>query len=119
MWMSARPRSEPAAEVPKPNGQEHHVMSKKVADAAAEHPVLKGKIKYRDPRYVTRAMDKEAHRGYQPGTESWMRKLQRGLMTQTMLEPPLKNSRLGFGNATIVPTSSEDFQMASRGTASQ
>jgi hypothetical protein len=50
---------------PNCNGQEHHVISMEIIRALEQHPILKGKYKYRDPRFVTKAVDKEAHCGYQ------------------------------------------------------
>ncbi|NLX21660.1 MAG: RHS repeat-associated core domain-containing protein, partial [Phycisphaerae bacterium] len=49
----------------KATGQLHHAISKKVHKALEKHPTLKGKYEYRDSRFVTRAVDEEAHRGYQ------------------------------------------------------
>jgi hypothetical protein len=45
-------------------GQEHHVISKKVWAALEATANLKGKFTYRDPRYVTRAVDEKAHCGW-------------------------------------------------------
>ena len=46
-------------------GQEHHAISKRIHDALENHPNLKGLYKYRDNRFVTQAIDKKAHNGYQ------------------------------------------------------
>ena len=46
-------------------GQMHHAISKKIHDALQDHPNLKGVYKYRDNRFVTQAIDKAAHNGYQ------------------------------------------------------
>jgi hypothetical protein len=47
------------------SGQLHHIISKKIAKALEEHGTLKGHYTERDPRFVTRAANKEAHNGYQ------------------------------------------------------
>jgi hypothetical protein len=46
-------------------GQIHHPISTKIARELEKHPTLKGKYTARDPRFTTRAVDKEAHKGYQ------------------------------------------------------
>ena len=33
-------------------GQEHHIISRRIADALSRHPTLKGHFKHRDPRFV-------------------------------------------------------------------
>lgn len=48
-----------------PSGQLHHVISKQIAAALEDHAILKGHYTARDPRFVTRAVDKDAHNGYQ------------------------------------------------------
>ncbi len=52
-------------------GEVQHAISKKVWRALQTHPSLKGKFSLRDPRFETRGICKEAHRGYQ----DWHRKL--------------------------------------------
>jgi hypothetical protein len=52
-------------------GQVHHPISKVVHDALEKHKHLRGKYKVRDPRFKTRAITAEAHRGYQ----EWHREL--------------------------------------------
>lgn len=52
-------------------GQEHHVISKKIADKLRDHKNLGGHYKERDPRFVARARTREDHNGYQ----TWHRKL--------------------------------------------
>ncbi|MCP3097837.1 Wall-associated protein precursor [Myxococcus sp. K15C18031901] len=64
-------REEAAAKQVATTGQEHHVISKKIAKALDDHPTLKGHYKPRDSRFVTRAVDLPAHRGYQ----DWHRKV--------------------------------------------
>jgi hypothetical protein len=46
-------------------GQEHHAISKTIHKALEDHPLLKGIYKPRDDRFVTQAIDKAAHKGYQ------------------------------------------------------
>jgi len=53
------------AGAPTLTGQEHHVISKKIAERLDRHATLRGHYKARDPRFKTRAADKESHNGYQ------------------------------------------------------
>jgi len=58
--------SSPASpEPPECKGQLHHVISRPIAKALEEHDTLRGHYKARDPRFVTRAVDEQAHCGYQ------------------------------------------------------
>jgi len=52
-------------------GQEHHLISRRIAKQLKDHPTLKGLYKPRDPRFVARAKDEESHCGYQ----EWHRKV--------------------------------------------
>jgi RHS repeat-associated protein len=52
-------------------GQFHHVISTRIARALERHPTLAEHYSRRDPRFVTRAVDNAAHRGYQ----TWHRNL--------------------------------------------
>jgi hypothetical protein len=52
-------------------GQLHHIISRPIAKQLKDHETLGGHYKPRDPRFVTRAVDKEAHCGYQ----EWHRKV--------------------------------------------
>jgi RHS repeat-associated protein len=52
-------------------GQLHHVISTRIGRAVERHPNLTGEYTRRDPRFVTRAVNEEAHRGYQ----TWHREL--------------------------------------------
>jgi hypothetical protein len=52
-------------------GQWHHTISKRIHDALEKHPLLRGVYKRRDNRFVTQAIDKKAHNGYQ----KWHKKL--------------------------------------------
>ncbi|MFV0317966.1 MAG: RHS repeat-associated core domain-containing protein, partial [Microthrixaceae bacterium] len=61
---TAKPPTPSAARVVA-TGQEHHVISRRIAGALADHPALAGQYTARDPRFVTRAVDAAAHRGYQ------------------------------------------------------
>jgi hypothetical protein len=54
-------------------GQIHHAIAKKIHDALQEHPNLIGQYTHRDPRFVTQAIDYDAHKGYQ----EWHRLLDR------------------------------------------
>jgi len=46
-------------------GQQHHIISKRIAAALDRHATLKGAYQPRDPRFVSQAVDKAAHNGYQ------------------------------------------------------
>jgi hypothetical protein len=46
-------------------GQNHHIISRPIAEKLKEHKVLNGLFTPRDPRFVARARNKEAHCGYQ------------------------------------------------------
>jgi hypothetical protein len=52
-------------------GQRHHIISKTVWYALEKHSLLRGKYTYRDPRFVARAKDLDAHCGWQ----DWHRNL--------------------------------------------
>ncbi|MGZ3458740.1 MAG: Wall-associated protein precursor [Archangium sp.] len=52
-------------------GQFHHLISRPIAKALEKHRTLRGLYKPRDPRFVTRAVDEQAHCGYQ----EWHRKV--------------------------------------------
>ncbi len=60
-----------APEPPDCKGQEHHIISRPIAKALEEHPVLRGHYTARDSRFVARAKDEKAHCGYQ----DWHRKV--------------------------------------------
>jgi hypothetical protein len=64
--LQAEGESSPASpEPPECKGQLHHVISRPIAKALEEHDTLRGYYKPRDPRFVTRAVDEQAHCGYQ------------------------------------------------------
>lgn len=67
------PVASAAPEPPDCKGQEHHVISRTIAKALEDHRVLRGHYQARDPRLVTRAVDEQAHCGYQ----SWHRDVDR------------------------------------------
>jgi hypothetical protein len=46
-------------------GQWHHGITKQIHTELEKHPLLKGLYKYRDNRFVTQAIDKAAHKGWQ------------------------------------------------------
>jgi hypothetical protein len=52
-------------------GREHHIISTRIHRGIQAHPVLSGSYRRRDPRFVARAADSAAHRGYQ----AWHRSL--------------------------------------------
>ena len=54
-----------SSEPPQCKGQEHHLISRPIARKLEEHSSLKGLYKPRDPRFVARARDEQAHCGYQ------------------------------------------------------
>jgi hypothetical protein len=54
-----------AETVPVPTGQNHHGLSKKIHNELEKHLRLKGVYLYKDRRFETRAIDSDAHRGYQ------------------------------------------------------
>jgi hypothetical protein len=64
--LRAEGESSPASpEPPECKGQLHHVSSRPIAKALEDHATLRGHYKARDPRFVTRAVDEQAHCGYQ------------------------------------------------------
>jgi hypothetical protein len=54
-----------SSEPPHCKGQEHHLISRPIAKELSKHPSLKELYEPRDPRFVTRAKDEQAHCGYQ------------------------------------------------------
>jgi hypothetical protein len=49
----------------RPAGQLHHAISRRVHRALEKHEFLQGRYRARDPRFVLRGADLDAHRGYQ------------------------------------------------------
>lgn len=68
---AAESGAEASGEPPNCKGQEHHIISKKIAKALDDHKTLRGLYEYRDERLKTRAEDKDSHCGYQ----DWHRKV--------------------------------------------
>ncbi|WNG34166.1 Wall-associated protein precursor [Archangium violaceum] len=60
-----------SSEPPHCKGQEHHPISRRIARELENHATLNGLFKPRDPRFVARAKDEQAHCGYQ----EWHRKV--------------------------------------------
>jgi hypothetical protein len=60
-----------SSEPPNCKGQQHHLISRPIAEKLSKHLTLKGLYKPRDPRFVTRAKDEQSHCGYQ----DWHRKV--------------------------------------------
>lgn len=57
--------AEPAGEPPDCKGQDHHIISRPIAEQLEQHETLRGLYKPRDKRFVAKAKDKESHCGYQ------------------------------------------------------
>jgi hypothetical protein len=60
-----------SSEPPQCKGQQHHLISRRIAKGLSRHPTLKGFYEPRDPRFVSRAKDEQSHCGYQ----EWHRKV--------------------------------------------
>jgi hypothetical protein len=63
--------TEASGEPPDCKGQEHHIISRPIAEELENHETLRGLYKPRDERFKTRAKDKDSHCGYQ----DWHRKV--------------------------------------------
>jgi hypothetical protein len=63
--------AEASDEPPHCKGQEHHIISRPIAEELENHETLRGLYKPRDKRFKTRAKDKDSHCGYQ----DWHRKV--------------------------------------------
>ncbi len=57
--------SEVSDEPPNCTGQNHHIISRPIAEELERHETLRGLYKPRVDRFVARAKDKESHCGYQ------------------------------------------------------
>ncbi|WP_156349836.1 Wall-associated protein precursor [Archangium gephyra] len=57
--------SDASDEPPNCKGQNHHIISRRIAQELQEHDTLRGLYEPRDERFKTRAKDKESHCGYQ------------------------------------------------------
>ncbi|MFP2925186.1 Wall-associated protein precursor [Pyxidicoccus sp. 3LG] len=62
---AAQRAQQQAAKTAVTTGQQHHIISKRIAEELSGHRTLKGLYQPRDPRFVTQAVDKAAHNGYQ------------------------------------------------------
>ncbi|WP_224245951.1 Wall-associated protein precursor [Hyalangium gracile] len=62
---AAEAGGEAAPEPPDCQGQNHHVISRPIAEVLKDHPTLSGLYEPRDERFVARAKDQESHCGYQ------------------------------------------------------
>jgi hypothetical protein len=60
-----------SCEPPNCKGQEHHIISRLIAEQLEQHETLRGLYKPRDERFKTRAKDEKSHCGYQ----DWHRKV--------------------------------------------
>ncbi len=56
---------EATPEPPNCEGQNHHVISRPIAEKLKDHETLSGLYEPRDERYVAKAKNKESHCGYQ------------------------------------------------------
>lgn len=54
-----------APEPPDCKGEDHHVISRRIARELERHKVLRGLYKPRDKRFVAKAKDEQSHCGYQ------------------------------------------------------
>lgn len=63
--------AEASGEPPDCKGQEHHIISRPIAEKLEQHATLRGLYEPRDERFKTRAKDKDSHCGYQ----EWHRKV--------------------------------------------
>ena len=63
--------AEASEEPPNCKGQEHHIISRLIAEELEKHATLHGLYKPRDGRFKTRARDEQSHCGYQ----EWHRKV--------------------------------------------
>lgn len=68
---TAESAAEASGEPPNCDGQNHHVISRRIAKALEDHETLRGLYEPRDERFVAKAKDKESHCGYQ----DWHRKV--------------------------------------------
>ena len=68
-------------------GQVHHAISKKIHDELQKHAVLKDVYKARDNRFVTQAIDKAAHNGYDSWHRSYERQVEAWLKTYDQATP--------------------------------
>jgi hypothetical protein len=57
--------AEASEEPPNCKGQDHHIISRPIAEALEKHMILRGLYKPRDERFKIRAKDRDSHCGYQ------------------------------------------------------
>jgi uncharacterized protein (DUF1800 family) len=67
----AESATDASSEPPDCKGQNHHIISRPVAEELEKHDNLRGFFKPRDPRFVAKARDEQSHCGYQ----EWHRKV--------------------------------------------
>jgi hypothetical protein len=71
-----------SGEPPNCKGQEHHIISRKIAEQLEQHETLRGLYKARDERFKTRAKDEQSHCGYQ----DWHRKVDKEVIEWLLTE---------------------------------
>jgi hypothetical protein len=74
--------AEASGEPPDCKGQEHHIISRKIAEQLEQHETLRGLYKPRDERFKTRAKDEKSHCGYQ----DWHRKVDKEVIEWLLTE---------------------------------
>jgi hypothetical protein len=62
---SVEASAEASGEPPNCKGQNHHIISRPIAEALGRHETLRGLYEPRDRRFVAKAKDKDSHCGYQ------------------------------------------------------
>ena len=72
----------------RPTGQIHHGISKPIYNALEESPLLAGAFKHRDSRFETRAINLDAHNGW----EKWHRNLDKEIATHIRANPAMTPS---------------------------
>jgi hypothetical protein len=72
-------------ELPRLTGQIHHAISKPIHRELEKHDRLAGVFQHRDQRFVTQAIDKDAHKGYQ----RWHRSLDREIADRIRDSPEM------------------------------
>ena len=68
---AAESGAEASDEPPNCKGQNHHIISRPIAEQLEKHATLRGLYQPRDERFKTRAKDEKSHCGYQ----EWHRKV--------------------------------------------
>ena len=62
---AGKAEAESSDEPPNCKGQNHHIISRPIAEQLEQHETLRGLYKARDERFVAKAKDKDSHCGYQ------------------------------------------------------